>query len=110
MRPLPMPDDEKRSMSGPAVRLVLVKKDGEAPKDMALGDSIEINLDPLRPIVLGNFFTNDVVVSGPRIGRCVVGLSLIQEGIWVDDYYTRGGSALEVDGVRTDRPHCGCPD
>jgi hypothetical protein len=93
------------------VRLVLVEKDDGAPTDMALGDSIEISLpDQSERLVLGKAPSNDIVVSAPSVGRQVVELSCIPEGLRVDDLGSGGGSALETDGVRTDRPHGRCPD
>ena len=97
-------------MSSVAVRLVVVEKDGAAPTAMSPGDAIEFHVERSKPIVIGRAPGNDVVVSAPSVGRRVVQISFPQEGLWVEDLGSGGGSALEVDGVRTERPGCRCPD
>jgi pSer/pThr/pTyr-binding forkhead associated (FHA) protein len=93
-------------MRSATIILTLIEKDGDRPSDMALGDSTRIVMDGSRRLVIGRAPMVDVAVDAPSVGRSVVSLEVTSEGVRVMDLGSGGGSALEVDGARTDRP-CG---
>lgn len=97
-------------MGGVNLELLLIKKDGEWPKDIALGDSIDISLDESgSSYIIGRISGADLVVMAPSVGRKVVGLRLEPDGIWIEGYNSVG-SALEINGVLMRRPYCLLPD
>ena len=87
------------------VRLTLVGKDGDRPDDMPLGHTIDLVVDEsTRPRVIGRAPDVDVIVRAPSVGRHVLTLVGRPDGVAIYDNGSGGGSALEVDGRRTDRP------
>ena len=50
------------------------------------------------------------MVNSPRVGQHVVDLWIETDGVMVRDLGSGGGSALEVNGVRTERPRRLLPD
>jgi len=92
------------------IKLILIEKDGGLPDDMSVGDSVNIVLDESRRIFIGRAADVDVLVNAPRVGRHVVDLWLEPDGVMVRDLGSGGGSALEVNGVRTERPRRLLPD
>jgi pSer/pThr/pTyr-binding forkhead associated (FHA) protein len=77
---------------------------------MAVGDSIRIVIDESRQIVIGRAPMVDAVVMAPSVGRNVVGLELTPVGVVIRDLGSGGGSAVQVSGVRTNRPEGPLPD
>jgi pSer/pThr/pTyr-binding forkhead associated (FHA) protein len=91
-------------MAAVTLELTLVQKDGEHPKDIALGESREIQLEASRQIVIGREPSVDFVVRAPSVGRHVVRLTLEGGGVWVDDLGSGAGSSLQFKGLATHRP------
>ncbi len=92
------------------IKLILIEKDRDQPEDMSVGDSVSIVVDESRQIFIGRAPEVDVLVKAPSVGRKVVALWLETEGVMVGDLGSGGGSALEINGVRTQRPQCLLPD
>jgi pSer/pThr/pTyr-binding forkhead associated (FHA) protein len=91
------------------LRLTLLEKDGGQPADMPVGGSVECRLEPERRITIGRNALADVVVNAPSVGRRVVGITLLPDGVWVQDFGSGGGSSLEVNNQVTHRPCCSLP-
>jgi pSer/pThr/pTyr-binding forkhead associated (FHA) protein len=77
---------------------------------MSVGDLINITVDESKQIFIGRAPDVDVSVRAPSVGRRVVALWLETEGVMVGDLGSGSGSALEINGVRTQRPHGPLPD
>lgn len=92
------------------IKLILIEKDGDLPDDMSVGDSVNIVVDESRQIFIGRAPEVDVLVKAPSVGRNVVAFWLETEGVMIRDLGSGGGSALEVNGVRTQRPQRLLPD
>jgi hypothetical protein len=90
---------------GLRVRLVLIEKDGDQPVGMTLGHAVDIPLEPSRRILFGRAVDVDVLVTARSVGRRALGVSLEPEGVRFDDQGSGGGTALEIGGVVTHRPH-----
>ena len=93
-------------MTSVLLRLVLVEKDGDQPRDMALGHVIKLPLESSRPYFIGRAPEVDILVAAPSVGRMVVRLILLGDGVLVEDLGSGGGSSLETNSAVTDRPHC----
>jgi pSer/pThr/pTyr-binding forkhead associated (FHA) protein len=93
-------------MTGVPLRLVLIEKMGDEPREIALGQVMEVPLEFERPCIVGKAPNADLVVAAPTVGRQVARLTLMRDGVWVQDLLSGGGSSLEMNGVVTDRPHC----
>ena len=92
------------------IKLILIEKDGRMPDDMSVGDSVNIIVHESRRIFIGRAPDVDVLVKAPSVGRHVVALWLETDGVMVRDLGSGGGSVLEVNGVRTERPQRLLPD
>ncbi len=92
------------------IKLILIEKDGGLPDDMSVGDSVNVIVDEFRRIFIGRAPEVDVLVNAPSVGRKVVALWLVAEGVMVRDLGSGAGSVLEVNGVRTHRPQRLLPD
>jgi hypothetical protein len=82
---------------------VLIEKAGDEPRDMALGLVTEVPLELEQSYKAPDV---DLRVNGPAVGRNAVRLTLMPDGVWVQDLRSGGGSSLEMDGAVTDRPSC----
>ena len=93
-------------MSSVRLRLVLIEKHGDDPREMELGEATAILLEPARPILIGRAADVDVLVKAPSVGRHVLRLSLDSDGVRIEDLGSGGGSSLELGGVSSVRPRC----
>lgn len=90
-------------MNAVTLRLVLVRKQGEEPENMALGDVLEAPLDKY-PVYIGRCEDVELYVGASSVGRHVVRIWLGPDGVRIEDTCSGGGSALEFNRVFIERP------
>lgn len=82
------------------IRLTLLSKDkSDQPIDMSVGQSADLRFDSgtyrRGSVLIGRAPEVDFRVNAPTVGRRVVLISLRDEGLWIEDLGSGGGSSLE---------------
>ena len=78
--------------------------------NVEVATQLEATLAPGASLTVGRAALADLHVPSLSVGHYVVRLTHTPAGVWAEDLASGGGSALEIDGERIERPNMLLPD